>query len=129
MKDSLIDNAVYRSLEDNPIDNRDDLLIYISGPYSLGNVILNARRAIQIGQEIARRGYNVFVPHTNLLWDFVDPESHEFYMRQDISVVKRCDAIFRLIGESVGGDAEVALAQSLGIPAFFEEEGDLDACF
>jgi hypothetical protein len=46
--------------------------------------------------------------------------SHQDWLDMDFEIIRRCDAVLRLPGESSGADAEVAHAESLGIPVFYD---------
>lgn len=96
--------------------------IYISGPYSMGNMAQNVRKAIITGNRIARRGHAVFIPHLTHFWDLLIPNEYEFWIAQDLAWVEVCDAIFRMSGESGGADREVAHAQSLGKTVYYDME-------
>lgn len=102
------------------------LLIYVAGPYTSPDPVKNTKRAIEAGLEIAEKGYAVFIPHLNILWDLVSCKDYEFILEQDLEVVTRCDAIFRLKGYSLGADREVRRAQEFCIPVLFEEYGDME---
>jgi hypothetical protein len=103
-------------------------LIYVAGPYTKGNCVLNVRRAVLAGIALAERGYTVYVPHCNMVWDLVcdTPKTYDFILEQDIALLVRCDAVVRLSGESYGSDQEVKVACAASIPVFFEDLGDLE---
>lgn len=44
--------------------------------------------------------------------------THADWLKIDFEYIRRCDAVLRLPGESVGGDMETAEAARLGIPVF-----------
>lgn len=44
---------------------------------------------------------------------------HADWLRVDFEYVRRCDALLRLPGESVGADAEVSEALRIGVPVFY----------
>jgi hypothetical protein len=48
--------------------------------------------------------------------------THAQWLAMDIEIINRCDAVLRLPGESTGADAEVAFAESMGIPVFHDIE-------
>ena len=102
------------------------VLVYIAGPYTSPDPVKDTKRAIEVGLEIASMGYAVFSPHLNILWDLVSCKDYEFILEQDLQIVSRCDAVFRLSGHSPGADREVAHAQDFLIPVFYEDKGDLD---
>lgn len=90
-------------------------LVYVAGPYSKPDPVLNAHTAIKAAEEIELYGYDVFIPHLSLLWHLVSPAPYERWCERDNAVLRRCDAVVRLSGHSPGADAECELARSLGI--------------
>lgn len=93
--------------------------VYVAGP--VGKVEGRLERviaAIEAGEQISAIGVLVFVPHFYHFWDARHPHDYEFWMRLCMEEVRRCDALFRMQGESPGADREVALAKSLGMPVF-----------
>ena len=93
--------------------------VYIAGPYTLGDVVENVREAINAGEIVALEGHEVFIPHLTHFWHFVHKHSWEFWMHQDLSWLRCCDALIRLEGESKGADIEVREAEKLGIPIYY----------
>jgi hypothetical protein len=93
--------------------------VYISGPLTTGMLTGNVRTALDAAAELLRRGYAVYVPHANVLWEIVHPESYETWMQHDFEWVLACDVVLRLPGTSPGGDREVALAIEYGIPVYY----------
>jgi hypothetical protein len=101
-------------------------LVYISGPLS-GDEITNTRRAIEVGEKFAAQDYAVYIPHLNVLWSFLYPHrnGYGFWLPQDFEILRRCDLLYRMTGESVGADEEVKDAKAHNIPVVFEtDEGD-----
>ncbi len=98
------------------------MLIYISAPYSLGDVVSNVRFACEIGDQILAKGHIPLVPHLTHFWHFLSPKSWEEWLRIDQCFLARCDAVLRIDGESKGADMEVQLAKDLGIPVFYSLE-------
>jgi len=96
--------------------------VYVAGPYTLGDVCLNVRNAIQAGNELADQGLIPFVPHLSHFWHMLCPRPYDFWLDYDNQFLPDCDALLRLPGESSGSDKEVALAMSLGIPVFHSIE-------
>lgn len=62
------------------------------------------------------------VPHLTVLWDTVFPHPYEDWMRLDFNMIERCDAVFRLQGESPGADREVEHAIGLRLAMFGRHE-------
>ena len=95
------------------------MLIYVSGPYSKGDVCENVRRACFAGDEILIMGHTPLIPHLSHLWHLVSPKPWETWLEIDLALLERCDAILRLDGESKGADREVAIAGYFGIPVYY----------
>lgn len=93
--------------------------IYVAGPYTKGDVILNIRNAVYAGNFIAHRGHIPFIPHLTAFWHILTPhESIEFWYDYDLEWLKMCDALYRIEGESEGADREVDVAKSMGLPVY-----------
>lgn len=92
-------------------------LVYIAGPYTSGDPVLNTREAIRVGEMVEEYGpCDVFIPHLSMLWHLVSPASIEKWYERDNAILRRCDVVYRFEGESTGADLEVALAKQCGIP-------------
>ena len=92
--------------------------IYIAGPYTKGDVVVNVRNAILAGQALLEAGHSPYIPHLTHFWHFLIPGPWEQWIKHDKEWISVCDAFIRLEGESVGADLEVGVAHSLGIPVF-----------
>lgn len=99
-------------------------LIYVAGPYTAPDPVANTRRAIEVGERIERIGADVFIPHLSLLWALVSPAPYERWCERDNAVLDRCDALFRMRGESPGADAETLRASERRIPVIYENQDD-----
>ena len=98
-------------------------LVYIAGPLHTSGIELeNCRRAILQAERLLALGFAVFVPHFTALWHFVSPHPPAFFIENDLEILARCDAMFRLPGESRGSDAEEAYAKEHEIPVFRTEQ-------
>ena len=97
--------------------------IYVSGPISLGDTVENCQRAIKVGFELMDYGYAPFVPHYSYFVDMASTQGqgrYEQWIALDLSFIAACHALLRLGGQSAGADREVAWAQKLGIPVFYD---------
>lgn len=88
--------------------------VFISGPYSNGDQVINTRNAILAAEEVVKKGHVPFIPHLSLFWHAVSPHPVDFWYVQDLQWLKVCDVILRLPGLSKGADEEVSYAMSLG---------------
>lgn len=102
------------------------LLVYIAGPYSHPDPLLNGRNAILVAERIYDRSQHELVPvvpHTTMLWQLVAPhEDVDFWYEYDMKILARCDGLLRIPGESWGADEEVRFALARGIPVFHNED-------
>jgi hypothetical protein len=96
-------------------------MVYVAGPYSRGNPVRNTARAMEVWFRLLACGLCPFIPHLSLLLELINPLTYEQWMEYDFEVVRRCDALLRIPGESPGADREVEFARSLCIPVFFDE--------
>ena len=93
--------------------------IYVAGPYTRGDPVVNTRNAILAGEEIIKLGYVPFVPHLSHLWHMVSPHDIGYWYNYDFEWLRKCDAILRLPGESSGSDKEVIVAKLMGLPVYY----------
>lgn len=96
--------------------------VYIAGPITrtdyYGSQFANVRAGIRAGERLLAAGHAPYVPHLNFIWEMMHPhETHHWYAL-DNKWIEVCDALVRLPGDSPGADAEVALAERLGIPVY-----------
>lgn len=97
--------------------------LYIAGPYTKPDPIVNTNAALRIGMALWERELWVpHCPHLTLLWHMVCPKPIETWYELDIAHLSRCDAFVRLPGESSGADREEAEARASGLQmvAFME---------
>ncbi len=92
--------------------------IYVAGPYTDGDPVINTRKAIEAGDLLRGMGFVPFIPHLSMFWHFLKPHDLAFWYENDNEWIERCDGLVRLPGESKGADAEVSLAIELGMPVF-----------
>jgi hypothetical protein len=92
--------------------------VYVAGPISLGDFILNIRRGIDAANDLKRLGFIPFCPFLDAFWQLVHHMDYEELLDQDFAWIEVCDAVFRMPGESPGADREVAHARKLGIPVY-----------
>ena len=107
-----------------------DVLVYVAGPISRGNLRENVRRACAAGVALMKAGIAVHVPHlTCYMGQVYDglgaiPEVLpsgtviDDWYRMSLVEVRRCDALLRIPGESTGADQEADEATRLGKPVF-----------
>lgn len=94
------------------------IFVYVAGPLSGPAISRNVLAAIDTANFISELGAQPFVPHLFVLWNFVHPRRSEDWMALDFAWLEKCDALFRIPGDSPGADREVARARELGLPVF-----------
>jgi len=92
--------------------------IYVAGPYSHPDPITNTKRAIEAGDILRSLGFVPFIPHLTMLWHFLKPHDIDYWYEYDNEWIRKCDALLRLPGESLGADKEVELMKELGKPIY-----------
>lgn len=90
-------------------------MVYVAGPYTSPDPVVNTHIAIKAGVLLRDAGYCPVIPHLNLLVDMVCPRPPEFYYSWDLRLLYRCDFMLRLPGESPGSDLEEDYAKQLGL--------------
>lgn len=94
-------------------------LVYIAGPFTKPCPLRNTRVAMDVFEELRQWGrVTPICPHWSLLQQMHTPLTHRQWLDHDFEIIRRCDAVLRLPGESDGADQEVELANELGIPVF-----------
>jgi hypothetical protein len=79
--------------------------VYITGPYSKGDVVINVRNAIRIADLLLAIGHHPFVPHLTHLWYLISPKPYEDWLAIDLVWLRQCECVLRIPGESSGADA------------------------
>lgn len=93
-------------------------LVYVAGPISVGDYIVNVKNAVKAGIHIEKIGGVYFVPHMEAFYHLLNDRSYEDSLAYDFQMILRCDALLRLPGVSKGSDREVVFAREHGIPVF-----------
>lgn len=99
----------------------DARFVYVSGPYSNGDVEMNVLEALRIGNLIMLAGHASFVPHLTHHFHAKFPHDYATWLAVDLVVLRRCDAVYRIPGYSAGADTEVMEAIKIGIPVICTE--------
>jgi hypothetical protein len=115
-----------------------NILVYVAGPISRGDLRENIRQACEMGLQLLKAGVAFHIPHlTCYMGQVYDglgavpevlPKGSAIEDWYAISLVelRRCDALLRLPGDSVGADLEEAEAVRSGIPVFASIDDVLD---
>jgi hypothetical protein len=94
-------------------------LIYVAGPYSSAPE-QNVKNAIDAAEKVLAAGMIPFVPHLSHYWHALYEHDWKTWLRIDGEVLRRCDAVLRIPGESPGAEHEIQQAKILWIPVFFD---------
>lgn len=97
-------------------------LVYVAGPIT-GDPWGCVRRAVAVYRALAAEGVTGHLPQLSVLHEMIAPQPYEQWMLEGLAMVKRCDGLVRLSGESPGADREVLHAEMLGLPAFHWDHG------
>lgn len=96
--------------------------VYIAAPYTNGDVILNVREAIIVGDRLWRAGYIPFVPHLTCFFHLLCPHDYKDWLDYDKEWLDCCDCLLRLSGNSSGADMEKNYMVEKGKPVFSSEQ-------
>lgn len=91
--------------------------VYVAGPLS-GDFEGNCAKALEAATALRQAGLWPYIPHLSIHWHALHPQPYEAWMALDFAWIGKCDALYRMPGESRGADREVELAMDLEIPVF-----------
>jgi nucleoside 2-deoxyribosyltransferase len=94
--------------------------VYIAGPYTKGDPVINTHNAIKAGEMLASFGFVPFIPHLTHFWHFLYPHDADYWYRYDFNWLDTCDCLLRLPGESKGADEEMRRMIDQGKPCFLD---------
>ena len=92
--------------------------IFIAGPYTNPDPVVNTRNAILAAEQVVARGHTPFIPHLTMFWHLLAPHDLEWWYDYDMVWLRFCNGVLRLPGDSKGADREVEYANSIGIPVY-----------
>ena len=92
------------------------IVVYLSSPYTKGDQALNVRKQMEVTDKLMDKGFCTITPLYTHFQHMFMPRDYEDWMKIDLELIRRCDVVLRLPGESSGADREVAYAEELGIP-------------
>lgn len=104
------------------LPNNNNLCVYVAGPITLGDLTMNVRKGMVIGDWLLNNGFSPFIPHLTHFWHLLFPHEIDRWYAYDKQWLGRCDCLIRLPGESKGADAEVEFAKDRGIKVFRNPE-------
>ena len=65
--------------------------IYVAGPYTQGDPVLNLRNALEAAEEIAAQGHAPYVPHLTMFWHLVFPHGNQHWYDHDLAWLDVCE--------------------------------------
>lgn len=93
--------------------------IFISGPYTKGDVAQNVKHSMDIANALINGGFAPYCPHLTHFLHMNAYQEYEIWLKLDLVYLEICDGLLRLDGESGGADKEVEFAHQLKIPVFY----------
>lgn len=76
----------------------------------------NIKQTCAAANELTDLGATCYIPHLNAYWHICHQHEEDFWISQSLSVLSRCDLIFKLPGESAGTRKEEAHLRAMGLP-------------
>jgi hypothetical protein len=103
-------------------------VIYLAGPMSIGDTQAHVDRAVELYGYLVALGYSVICPQ---LSHYAERQhgvkfAHGEWLAMDLELVKRCDLVVRLYGQSKGADMEMQCAYDNRIYAVRERHLAID---
>lgn len=104
---------------------RESIRVYVAGPLTAlpEGYIKNMYRMAKTVGDIANMGLAPFNPGSDIIQGLVNGDlSVETYKRVSMAWLRAAHVVFRMAGESAGGDEETAMAEKLDIPVVHDFE-------
>lgn len=92
------------------------MIVYISGPYTNGDIVTNVRKAICAGMTVMDYGHVPIIPHLSHFMQLVQYREYEDWIAMDLELLAVAQSVIRLVGYSPGAEIEVERASELKIP-------------
>jgi len=86
--------------------------VFVSGPYT-SDPEGNTEKALALATELLDLGFVPFVPHLSHYWNKLYSRDYETWLELDFAWIDACDFLYRMPGDSPGGDREVIYAREL----------------
>ena len=103
------------------------VVVYVAGPIGEDAGRLGrAFAAMHVEADLVARGFAPILPHHYVVTDALHPTPRAALLEVGLALLRKSDAMYRLIGVSPGADAEEVEARRLGIPCFRNLESLLD---
>ena len=102
-------------------------LVFLSSPYTLGDVAVNVRESLLMADKIEAAGFMVYAPLLSHFRHMILPHEYEYWIQRGIEWIGRCDCVLRMPGKSKGADREVRAAEICNIPVYYSLEELINA--
>ena len=90
-------------------------IIYITSPYTIGDVAANVAVQMDAAHRILDAGHCPVAPLLSHYLHIHRQRPYRDWVEMDLALIPKMDVVLRRPGESKGADGEVALAKALGI--------------
>lgn len=123
MQKKTIKGFILKTLGEKDVSLR-EVVIYLSGKYTVGNVDENIQKARKKAIELWELGFTVITPHLNTVHFEMDCKcKYDDYLTGDLEILRRCDAIYMLEGwgDSPGAREELKYAEENNLIVIYEE--------
>ena len=91
-------------------------LLYVAAPYTRPDPVTNTHFVCRVAMIVYEQtNWCPVVPHLSLVWQAVTPRSEPHWYEYDLHLMRRCNAIVRLPGFSIGADREIEVAAECGM--------------
>jgi hypothetical protein len=98
------------------------VILYISGPYTVGDTKRNIIKARIIACELWEKGFAVICPHTNTgNFENYCEATYDQYLAGDLEILSKCNAIIMTPDWEISNGAKIEheLAIQMDIPIFY----------
>lgn len=92
-------------------------MVYVAGPIT-SNPFGCVRESVPVFLELREMGLVPFMPQWSVLPEMIEKIDYEVWLEHDFDIIRHCQAIVRLPGDSPGADREGMFGAELGIPIF-----------
>jgi hypothetical protein len=93
--------------------------VYVAGPYTNGDQVVNVRNAIEVADVLLLLNYAPYVPHLSHFWNFLKPHEYGTWMALCTEWLSACESMIVIEGYSPGARVEEAVAKQLHIPIYY----------
>jgi len=97
---------------------------FMAGPY-ISNPEENIKQSLYWANIAMNRGYTPIIPHFYMHYLNKEyPRTEAIWREASLDILRKCDILARIPGQSEGADNECKLALELGIPIIYLKEDE-----